>query len=98
MSTKISTVIKSVIKRDWNDLEPKLVAWLAAGLTTSGVIEVAKYAGVTLDPGQAGLVVLIIGSIAGYITKSSSKAAAVAPAAPVADVAPLVVDSSAPVA
>lgn len=111
MSTKISTVIKSVVKRDWNDLEPKLVAFLATGLTASGVIEAAKYAGITLDPGQAGLAVVLLSSIAGYIKSSSSKADApnadvaaapvvAAPAAPVApvEVAPVVVDSSAPVA
>lgn len=105
MSTKISSVIKDVVKRDWNDLEPKLVAWLATGLTASGLIEAAKYAGITLDPGQAGLAVVILGTIAGYIKASSSKAAPVA-AAPVVTptdtqapvVAPIVVDSTAPTA
>jgi hypothetical protein len=88
---KVSTIIKTVTRRAWHDLEPKLIAFLASGLTATGLVEAAKYAGITLDPGQAGLVVLIVGVVAGYIKASTAKTEIPAEPTPVA-----VVDSNSP--
>lgn len=94
---KVSTILKTVTRRAWHDLEPKLIAFLASGLTATGLVEAAKYAGITLDPGQAGLVVLIVGGIAGYIKSSTSKTEVPAPTSSVtvADVPVVKVDSAA---
>lgn len=73
MSTQVTTIVKSVVRRDWNDLEPKLIAFLATGLTATGLVQFAAFLGVHPTPAQAALAVLVISSIAGYIKSSSSK-------------------------
>lgn len=69
---KMSTIIKTVTRRAWTDLEPKVLAFLATGLTVTGIITAADYAGVHLSADQASLAVVIISAIAGYIKKSTS--------------------------
>lgn len=87
--TVIKTVIVSVIKRAWHDLEPKLVAFLATGLTATAVIACADYVGIHLDPSLASLIVLVVCGLAGYV-KSSTTKTAIATAPPAAFSAPVV--------
>lgn len=68
---KVTTITKSIITRDWNDLEPKVVTFLASGLTVSGIITVGGYLGLHLTAPEASLAVVLISSIAAYIKKSS---------------------------
>lgn len=69
---QFNTIVKTVSRRAWLDLEPKLIAFLATGLTVTGVIKAAEYAGVHISADQASLAVVIISAIAGYIKKSTS--------------------------
>lgn len=69
---KVSTIVKTVTRRAWHDLEPKVLAFLATGLTVTGVIAAADYAGVHVSADQASLAVVIISAIAGYIKKSTT--------------------------
>ena len=86
--TTVITVTKNIIHRAWNDLEPKLIAFLATGLTASGLIWVADYVGFKLTAPEAGLIVLLVGTIAGYIKASTTTVLPVSPI-PVAPVAVL---------
>ena len=99
MTTTTRTVTVTVLKRAWTDLEPKLIAFLATGLTATAVVSAADYVGVHLPDGLAALVVIIVGGIAGYVKSSTNKVDTtvdVVPA-PVAVVAPEVVAPVAPV-
>ena len=104
MTTTTRTVTVTVLKRDWNDIEPKILTFLATGLTATAVVSAGDYVGIHIPVGLAMLIVLIVGGIAGYAKASTSKVRAaggilpapVAPedvvAAPVApEVAPEVV-------
>lgn len=71
--TIIRTITKTIATRAWHDLEPKVVAYLATGLTSTALIAFADYAGVRLDPSLAALIVILLGAIAGYIKSSTSK-------------------------
>lgn len=71
--TIIRTITKNVVTRAWHDIEPKLLAFLATGLTATALIAAADYVGVHLPDGLASLIVLIVGGIAGYIKSSTSK-------------------------
>lgn len=90
MTTTTRTVTVTVLKRAWTDLEPKVVAFLATGLTATAVVSAADYVGVHLPDGLAALVVLIVGGIAAYVKSSTNKVDAPADVvpAPVAVVAP----------
>jgi hypothetical protein len=68
----IRTITKNVITRAWHDIEPKLLAFLATGLTATALIAAADYVGIHLPDGLASLIVLIVGGIAGYIKSSTS--------------------------
>jgi hypothetical protein len=72
----IRTITKNVITRAWHDIEPKLLAFLATGLTATALIAAADYVGIHLPDGLASLIVLIVGGIAGYIKSSTSKVVA----------------------
>lgn len=71
--TIIRTITKTVATRAWHDLEPKVVAYLATGLTGTALIAGADYIGIKLDPSLAALIVILLGAIAGYIKSSTSK-------------------------
>ena len=93
MTTTTRTVTVSVLKRDWNDIEPKLLAFLATGLTATAVVSAGDYVGLHIPVGLAMLVVMVVGAVAEYIKSSTTKVsvpAEVVPA-PVAVVAPEVV-------
>jgi hypothetical protein len=64
-------VIKNPIPRAWNDLAPKLWAFLATGLTASIVVQIGAYFGLEVEPGFASVVVVVVGAIAGYIKKDT---------------------------
>lgn len=68
---KVTTVTKNVLTRDWNDLEPKLLTFLATGVTASGLILIGNYLGLMITAPEASLGVILISAIAGYIKKSS---------------------------
>lgn len=88
--SKVVIVSKNVLTRDWNDLEPKLLTFLATGVTASGLILIGNYLGLTITAPEASLGVVLISAIAGYLKKSSQTlpVAPVKPATPV--VAPTV--------
>lgn len=99
--TTITTITKNVIKRAWTDLEPKLLAWLATGLTATLLIDAAAYVGVPITVPMAGAIVLVVGTIAGYIKSSTNVVTAIAPevvAIPAAPVAPVEVAPATPAA
>jgi len=84
MTTTTRTVTVTVLKREWHDLEPKLVAFLATGLTATAVVSAGDYVGIHLPDGLAALIVLIVGGIAGYVKSSTNKVEA-----PPVEVAPV---------
>ena len=94
MTTITRIVTVHVLKRDWTDLESKVLAFLATGLTATAVVSAADYVGVHLPDGLAALIVLVVGGIAGYVKSSTNKVETpvveVVPA-PVAPVTPEVV-------
>lgn len=91
------TVITTVVTRAWNEIEPKLLAAAAGGVTATGLIHWLGVIGVHLTLDQAGLAVTLLAVIAGWIKASTSKTAVpVATVEPV--VAPVVVEPPAPVA
>ena len=73
MTTTTRTVTVTVLKRAWTDLEPKLIAFLATGLTATAVVSAADYVGVHLPDGLAALIVLLVGGVAGYVKSSTNK-------------------------
>ena len=98
MTTTTRTVTVTVLKREWHDLEPKLVAFLATGLTATALVSAADYVGVHLPDGIAALIVLIVGGIAGYIKSSTSKVTVPVEVVPVAtEVVPVVPEVVVPV-
>ncbi len=93
----IRTITKNVLTRGWHDIEPKLLAFLATGLTATALIAAVDYVGIHLPDGLASLIVLIVGAIAGYIKSSTVKVAPPAPAVlPPAYVDPTVPTGGAP--
>ena len=58
--------VKVTIKRRWNDVSRKLLAFLATGLTSTGLIAGLAYAGIHIDPTLASLLVVIVSALAGY--------------------------------
>jgi hypothetical protein len=90
---QVSTIIKTVTRRAWSDIEPKLIAWGLTGVSATGIISFASdYLHLHVTLWQAGLAVTIIGTIAGYLKKSTAKTEIPAPAPVVApvEVAPVV--------
>ena len=73
MATTTRTVTVTVLKRAWTDIEPKLLAFLATGLTATAVVSAADYVGVHLPDGLAALIVLLVGGVAGYVKSSTNK-------------------------
>ena len=87
MATTTRTVTVSVLKRDWNDIEPKLLAFLATGLTATAVVSAGDYVGLHIPVGLAMLVVMVVGAVAEYIKSSTTKVSVPADVAPVPAVA-----------
>jgi len=71
-AVQFSTIVKTVSKRAWHDIEPKVLAFLATGVTAGLVVEAGDYAGVHVSPAVAVLVSTIIAAVAGYVKKSTS--------------------------
>jgi putative flippase GtrA len=61
------TPFKATITRAWNDLSRKLIAFLATGLTASGLLFVLNYLGITIPEALATTIVVVISSLAGYL-------------------------------
>lgn len=59
------------VTRAWKALAPKLVAFLATGLTASTVIAVLHAVGIELDPGFAAYAVTIVSAVASYVVKDN---------------------------
>lgn len=57
------------IKRHWSRIAPKLIAFLATGLTASGLIGVLAAFGIELRPDLAATLVGATSSIAAYIVR-----------------------------
>ena len=88
MTTTTRTVTVSVLKRDWNDIEPKLLAFLATGLTATAVVSAGDYVGIHIPVGLAMLVVMVVGAVAEYIKSSTSKVTVPVEVVPASVVAP----------
>ena len=97
MATTTRTVTVSVLKRDWNDIEPKLLAFLATGLTATAVVSAGDYVGLHIPVGLAMLVVMVVGAVAEYIKSSTSKVSVPVDVVP-ATVAPAVAQTGPPLA
>jgi hypothetical protein len=64
--------MKRSLTRAWNQIAPKVLAFLTTGLSASLLITLAdKYLDVTLEPGLAGFIVTAVAFVAGYIKKDS---------------------------
>jgi len=66
-------VVKSdgTVARAWAALAPKLIAFLATGLTTSGVIALLALFGVTLKPELAVLIVGAVSTFAAWLLRDN---------------------------
>jgi hypothetical protein len=80
--TIVHTVTKNVLHRAWTDLEPKVVTFLATGLSAGVIVEAAGYLGYPINPGLAIVLSTVIASVFGYVKSSTSKV--VTPVTPVA--------------
>lgn len=69
---QFTTVVKTVAKRAWHDIEPKVLAFLATGVTAGLVVEAGDYAGIHVSPALAVLVSTVVAAVAGYVKKSTS--------------------------
>ena len=64
--------VKIAVTRAWNDLAPKLVAFLTGGAATTAALSIAAtYFDVTLDPAVTGAIVVAVGTILGYFVKDT---------------------------
>jgi len=97
MTTTTRTVTVTVLKRDWNDIEPKLLAFLATGLTATAVVSAGDYVGIHIPVGLAMLVVMVVGAVAEYIKSSTTKVSVPVDVVP-ATVAPAVAQTGPPLA
>jgi hypothetical protein len=71
MSTPIP--VKVAITRAWNDLAPKLVAFLTGGTAATVVVQIlSTYFGIELDPALVGAIVVAVGTILGYFVKDNA--------------------------
>ena len=98
MTTTTRTVTVTVLKRAWSDLEPKLLAFLATGLTATAVVSAGDYVGLHLPDGLAALIVLLVGGVAGYVKSSTNKVDVPAEVVPVPVAAVTVPEVVVPVA
>ncbi|MEC5149132.1 hypothetical protein [Cryobacterium sp. GrIS_2_6] len=96
MSTIVQTITTNILKRAWGDIEPKLWAWLATGVTATVVVKAAAYAGIAIDPAAALAVSTLVGLIAGYLKSSTERVAPVLPAVEV-PAQPAIVTPAAPI-
>jgi hypothetical protein len=71
--TIVQTVTTNVIHRAWSDLEPKLLIFLATGLSAAVITEAANYIGYPINPGLAILISTLVSSIFGYLKSSTTK-------------------------
>jgi predicted deacylase len=95
-AVQTSTIVKTVTKRAWHDIEPKVLAFLATGLTAGVVVEAGDYVGIHVSPALAVLVSTVVAAVAGYIKKSTSTTE-VRTAPPVTPVVPVPVDPAQPI-
>lgn len=71
MSHALEHPVTVKVRRAWSDLAPKLLAFLATGLTASGLVTLAAYFGFVLDVGLASALVVAVSAIAGYFVKDN---------------------------
>jgi hypothetical protein len=84
----ITTITKTVLKRDWLAVEPKLLAVLAGLATGTALTELAKLFHYNLDPTLAVAIAGLLSLIVGYLKSSTLSKFPVAAA--VTDVAAVV--------
>lgn len=70
--------VKVRITRAWTKLAPKLIAFLATGLTASGLIAFLAELDIVIPTGLASTIVTVVAAIAGYIKSDTALAGAVA--------------------
>lgn len=72
MTTVQPDLYKVFIKRAWNDLSPKLLAFLTGGTAATVIVHLlVTYTGIVLEPGLAALLVTLAGTVLGYIKSDS---------------------------
>lgn len=64
--TVVTPPTPTVITRAWHDIAPKLLAYLATGLTGSAVVAILAALNITVAPGFAAAIVVGISAVAGY--------------------------------
>jgi hypothetical protein len=57
------------VTRAWGDIARKLISVFVAGFTTTLVIGIGGAVGIEIDQTLASSIVLIVSTLAGYITK-----------------------------
>lgn len=70
-TTPAPVPITTPIERAWTKLAPKVIAFLASGLTTSAVIGVLQLFGVTIKPELATMLVGGISTVAAFIIRDN---------------------------
>ncbi len=63
------TAVKTLVTREWTKFAPQLIAFLATGLTASGVLAVLSALHVHISLTLAALLVGFVSSVAAYIKK-----------------------------
>lgn len=69
----MSDTIKTVIDRAWTDIEPKVIAWFAAGglLTVASIVYGYVFPSEPLPVWIAPVITLIGGAVVAYLKKST---------------------------
>jgi uncharacterized membrane protein len=73
MSHAAVTPIKVKITRAWTDLAPKLLAFLTGGTAATTLIFIlSRYFDVTIDASLANVIVVVAGTVLGYLVKDKA--------------------------
>jgi hypothetical protein len=59
---------KLLVKRPWNDLARKLIAFACASLSATAIIGIGAYFGIDVPAPVAGFIASAVGILAGYFT------------------------------
>lgn len=76
------------IKRAWNRLAPKVLAFFATGVSATVVIQFADTFGYVIEPGAAAAIAIVVATVAGYFKTDTAlvEASTLVESAPVATV------------
>lgn len=72
-NTSKQSVVPVILKRAWDDIEPKVAAALVGGTVASALISEAALIGFPLDPGAASLLTALLSFLGGYLKHSTGR-------------------------